>query len=148
MTIPELDDDEVLPPGVHLASLEEVRERFGQFQHSSRRPDLFEKLEEFVTEARATGFVESVIINGSFVTGIDEPNDIDLILGLRVSHDFEAVLRPFEYNVISKRRVRKQFQFDILVARVGSETYNEYVRLFQQIRGRDDRTKGIVRVAL
>jgi hypothetical protein len=148
MPIPAFDEDGLLPLGVHLATLEEVRERFGAFQHSNRRPNLYRELEMFFREAQSTGFVEELIVDGSFVTGIAEPNDVDLIVALRGDHDFETVLRPFEYNVISKRSVLRRHGFDILSARVGSETYNEYVEFFQRIRGRDDRKKGILRLLL
>jgi len=41
MPIPDLNEDGLLPEGIHEASLEEVRERFGRFQRTDRRPDLF-----------------------------------------------------------------------------------------------------------
>ena len=83
MPIPDLNEDGLLPEGIHEASLEEVRERFGRFQRTDRRPELFSKLALFLTEVRACGLVEAVIVDGSFVTAKDEPSDIDLILVLR-----------------------------------------------------------------
>jgi hypothetical protein len=96
MPIPEMNEAGLLPEGVHEATLEEVRERFGRFQRTDRRPALFTKLSTHLAEVRASGFVEAVILDGSFVTAKDEPSDIDLILGLRPDRDDRAELRPFE----------------------------------------------------
>ncbi len=86
MPIPEIDETGFLPEGVHQATLEEVREPFGRFQRTDRRPVLFSQLSLFLAEVRASGLVEAVIVDGSFVTAKDEPSDIDLILVLRPDH--------------------------------------------------------------
>lgn len=106
--MPILGPAGLLPPGVHDCSIEEVLSRFGTFQGNDRRPRLFGTLEQFVAEVRRMRLVASVIVNGSFVTSAAEPNDVDLILLVRPDHDFSAELRPFEYNVISRRQVREE----------------------------------------
>src|SRR6476660_8069089 len=98
MPIPALTADGLLPESIHDCTLDELRERFGQFQRTDARCRLFDRLEAFTREAKATGFVRAVIIDGSFVTSIDIPNDVDNILVLRADHDFAADLRPFAYN--------------------------------------------------
>jgi len=146
MSIPELNEDGLLPGGIHEASMEEVRESFGRFQRSDRRPTLYTKLSEYMGQVRSTGLIAAVIVNGSFVTSKDEPSDIDVILVLRQDHDFSADPKPFEYNVLSKRRVRGRFRFDILVAREGSAEYEQGVNFFQGVKGRPDLRKGVVKV--
>jgi predicted nucleotidyltransferase len=146
MPIPELDENGFLPVGIHEATLEEVRERFGRFQTTDRRPTLFANLSLFMAEARASGLVEAVIVDGSFVTAKDEPSDIDLILVLRPDHDERAELRPYEYNALSGRRVRRRFRFDVVLAREGSDVYERAVSFFQGVRGRLGLRKGVVRV--
>jgi uncharacterized protein (DUF1800 family) len=69
-----------------------------------------------------------------------------LVLILHTNHDLNATLRPFEYNVLSRRRVLKRYAFDVLVARENSPELLEYVEFFQQIRGETDRRKGILKV--
>ncbi|HVC97173.1 MAG TPA: hypothetical protein VND64_26070 [Pirellulales bacterium] len=147
MPIPDLDEDGFLPEGLHACSMDEIRERFGTFQGSDRRQALYKRLDEYVREAWSTGLLESVIVNGSFTTAKEDPNDIDLVLVLRADHDFSFQLRPFEYNVLSRRQVRKRFQFDILVARRDSVEYDEYVEFFQQVRGLPYRRKGVLKVS-
>ncbi len=148
MPIPDLDADGLLPVGIYEATIDDVRTSFGRFQRTDRRPDLFQRLEEFIVEARSTGLIAALIVNGSFVTVKDEPSDIDLVLVLRRDHDFQVELPPFQYNTLSKRRVRKRYRFDILLAREDSGEYEEYVCFFQQVKQRPHRQKGILKVLI
>lgn len=148
MAIPDFDDEGFLPSGVHPTTLEEIRSRFGQFQHSDVRCQLANKLDAFLKEARSSDLFAEIIINGSFISAKDEPNDIDLILVLNLGHDFAAELRPFEYNVISRRQVRRRFGFDVLVAQLGQPEHFEYVQFFSQVRGNPGRQKGMLRITL
>ena len=148
MPIPELNSNGLLPPGIHECTLEEVGDRFGRFQKTSQRCGLFANLEKYVQDVVATGRVEELVIDGSFVTARHDPNDIDLIVVLAADHDLTADLRPFEYNVVSKKRVRKAYKFDVLVALSGSDLYQGYLRFFQQVRNAPTQRKGILRVKL
>src|SRR5436190_1641426 len=109
MPIPELTAAGYLPEGVHDCTLAEIRERFGQFQRTDLRPRLFASLEQFVRDARASGLVVAVIVDGNFVTSKDDPNDIDVIVVLRPDHDFGAILRPMEYNVVVQPQIRRLY---------------------------------------
>src|SRR5438309_11440037 len=113
--VPELIDG-VLPEGVHDCTMEEVDARFGRFQRSDRRIRLTERLRAYIKEARSTGMAAAVIVDGSYISGKDEPSDIDLILVLRPDFNPAVPLRPFEYNIQSKRRVKEQYRFDLFVA--------------------------------
>lgn len=147
MPIPDLNEHGFLPAGVHDCSEEEVEKRFGQFQHSDCRCRLFERLKEFLRHARASGLVGAVIIDGSFVTDKDEPNDIDVIVVLRTGHDFDADLSPREYNVVSKLRIRRQFKLDALVGEEGQKDLADQIEFFGRVRGSEIR-KGLLRVTL
>jgi hypothetical protein len=148
MPIPELNESGFLPEGIHEASLEEVRERFGRFEKTDRRPALFTKLSRFLSEVRASGLIDAVIVDGSFVTAKEEPSDIDLILVLRPDHDYHAEFKPFQYNVLSRRRVRGRFRFDVMAAPIGSIRYEQYVSFFQQVKERPELRKGIIKVQI
>ena len=69
---------------------------------------MWAKFVEFVREARACGLVVAVLVDGSFVTAKPDPNDIDCVVVVSATHDYAADLRPDEYNVLSKRRVRQR----------------------------------------
>jgi uncharacterized protein DUF6932 len=128
--------------------MEEAAERFGTFQGSDRRPELWARFVEFFREVKECGLVQTVLMDGSFVTAEPIPNDIDLVLVVSADHDFEADFEPREYNVLSKRRVNRRFGFDLLVARADSEEYRRYVAFFQQVRLEPGGKKGILSIRL
>ena len=143
-----MNETGLLPQGIHNCSVSELRARFGIFQTSDRRPRLMQKLEAFLAEAKASRIVRAVIVNGSFVTSKEDPNDIDLIIVVAAEHDFRSDLKPTEYNVLSKQRVRRRFGFDLLVAREGSIEYVRWTEFFEQVRLEPDRRKGILELRL
>jgi hypothetical protein len=148
MPIPLVDEQGFLPIGIHECSLAEIKTRFGSFQGSDRRPELFDKLIGYLSEAKISGVVISVVIDGSFATSKPDPNDIDLVLELKGDHNFAADLSPVEYNVVSKRHVHRRYGFDLLVARSGSAEYERWTEFFQQVRLEPGRRKGILRVRI
>jgi len=107
-----------------------------------------ESLMGFLLEAKACGLVRRIVVDGSFVTRKPVPNDIDLIVAVSASHDYAADLRPNEYNVVSKLRVRRRFGFDLLLARDGSDELKRYTAFFQQVRFAPEKRKGILRIRL
>lgn len=148
MPIPAFNQDGFLPEGVHDCTLAEVRERLGQFQRTDQRCRLFARLDAYLRELNTTGFAQTVILDGSFVTAEDAPNDIDLILVLPTTHDFNAPLRPFEYNVVAKREIRRRHGFDVVVVRDGSRDLDAAVEFFARVRERPDLRKGLLRISL
>jgi len=74
MAIPPLNRTGELPPGGHKTSLARVRKRFGH--SSAQREELMHGLEEAAGNLKAAG-VQTIWINGSFVTSKKEPNDVD-----------------------------------------------------------------------
>jgi zona occludens toxin (predicted ATPase) len=87
-------------------------------------------------------------MDGSFVTSVDAPNDIDMILVLDETHDFAAGLRPFEYNVVSKADVRRRYNFDIVAVAAKTSRMAEAIEFFSRIRNRPNDRKGILEVRL
>jgi hypothetical protein len=75
--IPPFDEHGYLPPGVHPATLEDVEARFGY--GSELRRVQAESLRWLVDAASRAG-VFRLVINGSFVTDVLEPNDVDCAL--------------------------------------------------------------------
>jgi Family of unknown function (DUF6932) len=132
--IPAFNEHGCLPEGIYDCTMEEAAQRFGVFQSSDRRPQLWDQFTEFIREAESCRLIEAVLLNGSFVTAENEPNDIDLLVVVCSDHDFSAEFQPSEYNVLSKRQVYRRFGFDLLVARSESEEYRRYLEFFKQVR--------------
>ncbi|HVT89485.1 MAG TPA: hypothetical protein VHD56_11575 [Tepidisphaeraceae bacterium] len=74
--IPPFTDTGVLPPGVHPATLAEIADRFGR--SSELRRAQMESVRWMIDLARRAG-VQRIVLNGSFVTDIIEPNDVDCV---------------------------------------------------------------------
>ncbi len=148
MASPLLNEYGWLPEGVYDCTLEEVAARFGRFQRTDRRPQLWARFVEFVREAQEGGTVAAIIIDGSFVTAEPAPNDMDLVVVMATPQDFSQDLLPTHYNTLSQRRVRQRFGFDIVVATNDHETLTQAVAFFQQVRQRPGAKKGLVRIHL
>jgi hypothetical protein len=151
------DDRGLLIPGVYDVSMDDVKEHFGQFQRTDRRPTLFAKLVEYLDALKRAGIGGSVIVDGSFVmANIDDPDDIDLVLVLSAGWDMQADLRPYQYNLVSRRGVRKATGFDLLVVVSGSTREKEWIDFFGQVDPKWSKQfawpkslrKGILRVLL
>ncbi len=112
--IPPFEERGYLPPGIHPATLDEIKDRFGS--ESELRRVQMESLRWLVDLARRAGVVR-LIINGSFTTEVFEPNDVDcallLVAGFPRDKAAEAELLsglPFlEMSLVN------QADFDILV---------------------------------
>lgn len=146
MPIPLFNDDGLLPAGVHDCTLAELKDRFGGFQSSDQRPRLLAKLETFIAEAAAVRLVREIYVDGSFVTAKPDPGDIDLIIVVAAGHDFSADMSPAAYNVLSRRRVRRSYGFDVLVARASSDELAMWLEFFEQVRLEPGLRKGILRL--
>lgn len=75
--IPDFNEHGNLPPGIHLATIDEVVERFGS--GSPERDVEVREMTEFVEWAKRAG-VRRLMINGSFVTDKTAPNDVDVVI--------------------------------------------------------------------
>lgn len=112
--IPPFDEHGYLPPGVHPATLDEIEARFGR--ESELRRVQMESLRWLVDLAKRAGAAR-LVVNGSFVTNILEPNDVDCVLLIELEFPCDATAEaellaglPFlELNLV------RQAQFDGLV---------------------------------
>jgi hypothetical protein len=86
--IPDFNDFGYLPPGVHLASIDEIAARFGQ--ESEIRQAQMDSVRWLVDMAKKAGLLR-LIINGSFVTDVFEPNDVDCALLLSADFPLDPV---------------------------------------------------------
>jgi hypothetical protein len=75
--VPSFDENGYLPPGVHPATLDEIDAHFGQ--SSELRRVQMESVRWMVDLAVKAG-VQRIVLNGSFVTDIMEPNEVDCVL--------------------------------------------------------------------
>jgi hypothetical protein len=88
-TLPVLNEEGDLPPGVHRASLADVLDRFGH--GSVQRRAVADRLNRIYQLAVSTGKLARFVVFGSFVTVKAEPNDVDVVLLMEDTFDLASV---------------------------------------------------------
>jgi hypothetical protein len=111
--IPDFDENGYLPPGVHLATIEEVEQRFGH--GSEEREAGMQSVLWLVSICRQAG-IARLILNGSFVTNASDPKDVDCVLVPGQSFDEgsdagKALTAGLPYLSIEIVRTRQAFDF-------------------------------------
>jgi hypothetical protein len=141
--IPDFRDDGYLPHGLQMSTEAEVTFRFGA--SSPRRRRLVLRLRRWIELSRLTG-ASRFLVDGSFVTPKEEPNDIDAVVFLaddfeeQISRGFEAALEMEQ--MLLTRRPEEIFAAEDL------DDWNDWVEFFSRTRESDGRRKGIVEVRL
>ncbi|HVT88322.1 MAG TPA: hypothetical protein VHD56_05685 [Tepidisphaeraceae bacterium] len=132
--IPRFDESGRLSAGVHPATLDEIDARFGH--ESELRRVQMESVRWMIDLARRAA-VQRIILNGSFVTDIMEPNDVDCVLLLMPGHrrDRGAV-----------KQLRSGLPF-LDLKLVGQVDFDEYVNVTFGT-DRDGLPKGVIEVIL
>jgi hypothetical protein len=134
MAIPDFEDSGYLPPGVHRAGLDEIERRFGA-QSEIRRTQM--ESVRWLVELGARAGIPRIVLNGSFVTDIIEPNDVDCVL---------LVAPGFVRDRSALRELRGGLPF-LEIAMVGQADFDELV----EVTFSTDRLgvgKGMIEVAL
>jgi hypothetical protein len=130
--IPAFTEDGFLPEGIHRATRKDFEERFVIFDGSDRRFRIYDKLAKLIDEAAKSGIIKRIVVAGSFVTAKPDPNDFDCLLVLDASI-VGRTLRPFEYNLVSRKAARRMFGGDTVPAFEGRlhwpSTWNSFRRL-------------------
>ena len=133
--IPHFDDSGCLPPGIHGATLAEIEQRFG-ITSELRRVQM-ESLRWMIDLAKRSG-VQRVVLNGSFVTDIMEPNDVDCVLLVSPG-------KPKDVEAFRELRAGLPF-VDAAIVR-SANRFDEYVRgIFA--KDRLGSAKGMIEVML
>jgi hypothetical protein len=132
------DSNGNLPPGVHDATIEEIKQRFA---YNAHRAKLFEGLVE-VTELLTRCDCPEVYLDGSFVTEKNEPQDYDLCYepaGIKPTAEFKKFL-------LSRIERKERYKGDIF-ARLPQPPYEiDHVEHWQT--DKEGNIKGIIRIKL
>jgi hypothetical protein len=115
--IPPFEGSGFLPPGVHPATLAEIDARFGR--NSELRRVQMESVRWMVDLAVRAG-VQRIVLNGSFVSDIIEPNDVDCVL---------LVGPDFPQDPIAEKELLKGLPF-LDVGLVDAEEFDYFVQRF------------------
>jgi uncharacterized protein DUF6932 len=127
LAIPDLEPEGFLPPGIHAASLSEVRACSGLASAARQRQS--EPLSQIVEAAGVYPTIKRVLVWGSFVSAKVEPNDLDYSVIVSVSHNrvpiapaHRRLFVPADarrcYGVDKSYLVIKDYPLDVYVERV------------------------------
>jgi len=87
--IPKFNEKGYLPKGIHKATLNEIKQRFGR--NSPKRKELFKGLQSLVQLLhKHQGTLKELLLNGSFATNKELPGDLDCILVVKEDFDFNS----------------------------------------------------------
>ena len=149
MPIPLLNDVGELPPGIHLATVNEVEFAFGRINNKRRL--LMMGLKKVIPLFKYAN-VSKIYIDGSFTSDKEEPSDIDgcwSVFGVNELKldprfwNFET-LEEFERNL---KEIKDEFYIDFFIAEIfEGESGKPFPEFFQT--NRDGKAKGIIQINL
>ncbi len=141
--IPELREDGYLPEGLHLANEADVTFRFGS--STPRRRRLVLRLRRWLELARHTK-ARRFLVDGSFVTAKEDPNDIDAVVLL--ADDFEEQVSGGSDAALELEEMLLTRRPEEIFAAEDLRDWEEWVEFFGRTREHDGRRKGLVEVEL
>ena len=133
---------EVLPPGIHEVTLEEIEDRFAT---TEARRKLFDGFKRGVQALRAAG-CRIVYLDGSYVTTKTTPGDFDACW--EPSGVDPGKLDPVLLDFSHKRRNQKQkYGGEFFPSSVRADGRKMFIELFQTDR-HTGKAKGIIQITL
>jgi hypothetical protein len=134
--IPPFRPDGYLPEGVYVCSEAEVIFRFGSSGRRRRR--LVLRLRRWIELGRQVG-ARRLLVDGSFVTAKEEPDDIDTVI--RLPEDFtEQLEREYDPALELEERLLTRLPEEIFAAEDETD-WEEWVDFFSRTREPDGRRR-------
>jgi hypothetical protein len=140
--IPDFRDGR-LPPGVHDATLKEIRDKLGW---GRRRKNLVDGLEMALRLMGNCG-IQRVYVDGSFVTDKDRPGDIDGCYDIPPGANLAAMYPIWPWTPTNRAMSKAMFGVELAPSRAPATHSGEpYISFFQ--KDRDGNRRGIVSLEL
>lgn len=130
----------ILPPGIHEADLDEIRQRFATTPHRKR---LFRGFVQALHVLAGAG-CSVVYLNGSFTTGKPHPNDFDACW----DHNGvdPSLLDPVLLDFDNKRANQKaKYGGELFLACSWADPQTQFLDYFQKEKHTDE-DKGIIKI--
>ena len=144
MPLPEFNEFGDLPERIHRASLAETVARFGA--GTAQRRAVTVRLQRIYQLAVATSHLDRLVVFGSYVSDVDEPNDVDVILVMR--NEFRSEQCPAEMSVLfDHARANDELEASVFWVRPDmllGEPLEQFLAFWQTKR--DGRRRGIVEI--
>lgn len=143
MAIPDFRDDGRLPEGVHLATEAEVTFRFGAA--TPRRRQLALRLRRWIELASGVA-AKRFLVDGSFVTAVDDPSDVDAVVWLQ--DDFSTRVSRGDLAAVELETMVLTRRPEEMYAADNQRDWDDWVEFFSRTREADGRRKGLVEIEL
>lgn len=141
--IPPFRPGGYLPEGVHVCSEAQALFRFGS--SSRRRRQLVLRLRRWIELGRQVG-ARRLLVDGSFVTAEEQPQDIDTVILL--PQDFTQQLEQEYESALELEEMLLTRRPEELFAAEDEADWEEWVDFFSRTREPDGRRKGLVEIRL
>src|SRR5438445_4385562 len=146
MPLPGFNEFGDLPEGRHPATFDDVLARFGT--GTPQRQRVTDRLRRVHALAVATGHLDRMVVFGSYVSDVPEPNDVDVNLVMR--GDFASERCPEESRVrFDHARADAELEASIFWVRpemLLGEPLHQFLAHWE--KKRDGRRRGIVEIIL
>ena len=144
MRLPELNAVSYLPPGIYLASLDEVLERFGT--STPTRQQQGNLLRQIVERMRKYPTIKRVLLWGSFVSTKPAPGDLDYSIVIDPRHG-QVTIEPEERRFFSPVSAKIYYGVDPSYLIINEYPLERYFELLEFIcHDRDGQPRGILEV--
>lgn len=133
---------EILPPGIHDATINEIRDRF---TFTERRVELFNGLIKALSELKKSG-CKMVYIDGSFITSKPIPRDYDACWktnGVNADN-LDPVFLDFSHG---RKNQKEKYGGEFFPAHSIADGLNNYIDFFQ-VEKEGGGKKGIIKINL
>lgn len=141
--LPAFRSDGYLPEGVYVCAEAEVIFRFGSSNRRRRRLALrLRRWIELARQVRGRRF----LVDGSFVTAKEDPQDIDSVILL--PQDFHQRVEREDVAAVELEEMLLTRHPEEIFAAEDETDWEEWITFFSQTREPDKRRKGLVEVRL
>jgi hypothetical protein len=143
MPVPSFTEEGVLPEGVHDCTLDELRQTLGG---TNQRRRLVGHLRDYTLRLHSAWGRVRVIVDGSFITSKEAPNDVDIIV-LVNELGLTRAPGPLQSSTIDRKYVNLWYseEIDLKVAYTDAEA-DKWSDFFAQVKAATDKRKGLLRV--
>jgi len=145
MKLPELNSDGYLDPGIYLASLDEVLQRFGTGTPTRQRQGNLLSL--IIESARKYLTIKRILLWGSFVSARPEPGDVDYSIVVDPRHRL-ATIEPKDRRFFVPFDARIHYGADVrylVLFEYPSEQFAEIILFLCE--DRNGKQRGILEVS-
>jgi hypothetical protein len=141
--IPQFRADGYLPEGVFLATESDVLFRFGA--PTRRRRILALRVKRWLELVRQTG-ARRFLVDGSFVTAKEEPEDVDAVVLL--APDFQRQVDAGIEPALALEDMPVTRHPEEIFAAEDGDDWNAWIEFFSRTRHANGRRKGLVEIQL